>query len=41
VGDKNKNLKNITKIISSEPKNKIPHLKEVYSKILKKYLYEA
>lgn len=41
VGDKNKDLKNITKIISSEPKDKISQIKSVYSKILKNKLYEA
>ena len=41
VGDKNKDLKNITKIISSEPKNKMSYVKDVYSKILKNKLYEA
>tara|TARA_B100000575_G_scaffold248685_1_gene214709 strand:- start:361 stop:1650 length:1290 start_codon:yes stop_codon:yes gene_type:complete len=41
VGDKNKNLKNITKIISSDPNNKISYIKYVYSKILKNKLYIA
>lgn len=41
VGDKNKDLKNITKIISSDPPKKISDIKKVYSKILKNNLYEA
>lgn len=41
VGDKNKDLKNITKIISCDPKNKISYIKYVYSKVLKNKLYEA
>ena len=41
VGDKNRDLKNTIKIVSAEPKNQISTIKYIYSKILKKKVYEA